>query len=506
MGTAALLTIALVAVAILLVLVIKFELSAFVALLLVSMGTALVAGIPVVEVVPVMVAGMGKVLGSVAIVVGLGSMLGRLIEVSGGAENLATRFTGVLGPKRVIAALVAAAFILGIPVFFDVAFIILAPIVFAFAKVAKLNPMKIGLPVAGVLLTVHVAVPPHPGPVAASVLTGADVGLMTLIGLIVCALVGVIGFFAAKLFRVDGITLLPSPASESLGDDDGWGHPSNAGSSDAGRSDADLPAGLSDADLPAGLSDADLSAGLSDADPAGGGVLTAIRLKARTNVPSAAMVTTLILIPIVMIMAGSVSATVLAEGSTARSIATFLGAPTTALLAGLMAAYFLIGKKAGWSLGKRTSVLDSALPMVAVIIFVTGAGGVFGNVLVETGIGAALSSTLQAAGLPLIVSGFLIALALRAAQGSATVAILTSAGLMSAAITDGGYSSIQVVVLTLAICFGGLGLSHINDSGFWIVTKYLGLSVADGLKTWTVLTTILSVSGFLITCLLWAVV
>ncbi|WP_407344520.1 transporter [Pengzhenrongella phosphoraccumulans] len=492
MGTAALLTIALVAVAILLVLVIKFELSAFVALLLVSMGTALVAGIPVIEVVPVMVAGMGKVLGSVAIVVGLGSMLGRLIEVSGGAENLARRFTGVLGPKRVIAALTAAAFILGIPVFFDVAFIILAPIVFAFAKVAKLNPMKIGLPVAGVLLTVHVALPPHPGPVAASVLTGADVGLMTLVGLVVCALVGVIGFFAAKLFRVEGITLLPSPASESLGEDDGMGHPSHADDSDLSSA---VPSG-------SGRSDS----GLSDATRSGGGVLTATRFKARTNVPSATMVTTLILVPIVMIMAGSVSATVLEEGSAARSIATFLGAPTTALLAGLMVAYFLIGSKTGWSRGKRTSVLDSALPMVAVIIFVTGAGGVFGNVLVETGIGAALSSTLQAAGLPLILSGFLITLALRAAQGSATVAILTSAGLLSEAITGGGYSSIQVVVLTLAICFGGLGLSHINDSGFWIVTKYLGLSVADGLKTWTVLTTILSISGFLITCLLWAMV
>ena len=233
MGTAALLTIALVAVVVLLVLVIKFELSAFVALLLISMGTALVARIPVIEVVPVMVAGMGKVLGSVAIVVGLGSMLGRLIEVSGGAENLAARFTGVLAPKRVIAALTAAAFILGIPVFFDVAFIILAPIVFAFAKVAKLNPMKIGLPVAGVLLTVHVALPPHPGPVAAAVLTGADVGLMTLIGLIVCALVGVVGFFAAKFFRVDGVTLLPSPASESLGEDDGMGHPGHATDLDA---------------------------------------------------------------------------------------------------------------------------------------------------------------------------------------------------------------------------------------------------------------------------------
>ena len=211
MGTAALLLTALVAVAILLVLVIRLELPAFLALLLVSMGTAIVTGIPLANVVPVMIAGMGKVLGSVAIVVGLGSMLGRLIEVSGGADNLARRFTEVLGARRVIAALTAASFILGIPVFFDVGFIILAPIVFGFAKVAKIHPMKIALPVGVVLLTVHVALPPHPGPVAAAALLNADVGLVTLIGLVICALVGVVGYFAAKLFKVDTLILGPSP-------------------------------------------------------------------------------------------------------------------------------------------------------------------------------------------------------------------------------------------------------------------------------------------------------
>ncbi|MBE2295474.1 MAG: transporter, partial [Phycisphaerales bacterium] len=193
MGTTALLVIALIAVAVLLVLVIKAEVPAFVSLLLVSMGTALATGIPLANVVPVMVAGMGKVLGSVAIVVGLGSMLGRLIEVSGGADNLARRFSEALGSGRVIAALTAASFILGIPVFFDVAFIILAPIVFGFARVDKIHPMKIALPVGAVLLTVHVALPPHPGPVAAAALLNADVGLVTVVGLVLCAIVGVVG-------------------------------------------------------------------------------------------------------------------------------------------------------------------------------------------------------------------------------------------------------------------------------------------------------------------------
>lgn len=454
MGTLTLLLIALAAVAVLLVLVIKVELPAFVAMLLVSMGTALVAGIPINNVVPVMVAGMGKVLGSVAIVVGLGSMLGRLIEVSGGADHLARRFTEILGPKRVIAALTVAAFILGIPVFFDVAFIILAPIVFGFAKVARINPLKIALPVGAILLTVHVTLPPHPGPVAAAAQVSADVGLVTLIGIAIAAVVGVVGYFAAKLFKVDAIKLGDSPAMEAT----------------------IVPSSEVEAE------------------------------EAKHTVPSAAMVVGLILLPIALIMIGSVLTTILPKAHVLTPYASFIGAPTTALLTGLLVAYVLIGNKAKWGKGRRSAISDSALPIVAIIIFVTGAGGVFGNVLVESGIGKALSDSLTALGLPLIVAAFVISLALRAAQGSATVAILTTAGLLSQGIAAGGYSPVEVALITLAIGFGGLGLSHINDSGFWIVTKYLGLSVADGLKTWTVLTTICGLTGFLLTGALWLVV
>ena len=215
---------------------------------------------------------------------------------------------------------------------------------------------------------------------------------------------------------------------------------------------------------------------------------------------------TLILLPILMIMVGSVTATVLPEGEPVRDWASYIGQPTTALLVGVIVAYFAIGSKMGWNKTERTSVLDSALPMVAVIIFVTGAGGVFGNVLVKTGIGAALAEWLDGLGLPIIVAGFIICLALRAAQGSATVAILTSGGLIQPAIAAGGFSSMEVVIITLATCFGGLGLSHINDSGFWIVTKYLGLSVGDGLRTWTVLSTVMAFVGFAVCLAVWPLV
>ncbi|EPD31469.1 hypothetical protein [Gleimia europaea] len=203
MSAGMLLFIAAVAVAVLLFLVIKVKMSAFVGLLLVSLGTALVTGIPISEVVPTMVEGMGKTLGNVMIIVGLGAMLGRLIEVAGGAESLATYFTNKLGHTRIVGAVTIAAFILGIPVFFDVGFIILAPIVFGFAKVAKINPLKIGLPVGAVMLTVHVALPPHPGPVAAAEILGVDPGRMIMLALPITAVTAVIGFFAAKLIDTD---------------------------------------------------------------------------------------------------------------------------------------------------------------------------------------------------------------------------------------------------------------------------------------------------------------
>lgn len=448
MSAGILLLIAIIAVALLLLLVIKLRMSAFVGLLLVSFGTALATGIPVQDVVPTLIEGMGKTLGSVMIVVGLGAMLGRVVEVAGGAESLAQYFTDKLGVKRVIGAVTIAAFILGIPVFFDVGFIILAPLVFGFAKVAKINPLKLGLPVAAVLLTVHVALPPHPGPVAAAEILKVDAGTMILLGLPICAVTAAIGFFAARLIRSEKVTMGTSPASQFLES----------------------------------------------------------QTERTVKAPSALTVCVIILLPIVQIMLGTVGTMMVDSESTAHHWFSLIGASAFALLVAVLVAYLVIGSQQRWSLAERGSILDSALPAVAVIVFVTGAGGVFANVLVKSGIGTALSDTLVATNIPLLLMGFIIALALRASQGSATVAILTAAGLMAQPMIDAGYSPIQLTLATIAMCFGGMGLSHINDSGFWIVTKYLGLSVKDGLKTWTLLSTIFSVVGFLLTWGLFLVV
>ncbi|HBK4768731.1 TPA: GntP family transporter [Serratia liquefaciens] len=456
MSTSMLLMIAVLGVVLLLLMVIKAKIQPFVALLVVSLLVALASGIPTGEVMKVMTAGMGGVLGSVTIIIGLGAMLGRMIEHSGGAESLAQRFSKALGPKHTVAALTIAAFILGIPVFFDVGFIILAPIIYGFAKVAKVSPLKFGLPMAGVMLTVHVALPPHPGPVAAAGLLNADIGWLTIIGLAICIPVGVIGYFTAKHLNRKTYPLsievleqlqlaAPEPAPEG-------------------------------------------KAPLSD----------------RINPPGAGLVAALIVIPIAIIMLGTVSATLLEPGSALRDTLSLLGSPAVALMIALLLAFYFLAIRRGWSLQHTSDIMGGALPTAAVVILVTGAGGVFGKVLVESGVGKALADVLTTIGLPLIPAAFIISLALRASQGSATVAILTTGGLLSEAVS--GLNQLQLVLVTLATCFGGLGLSHVNDSGFWIVTKYLGLSVADGLKTWTVLTTILGLSGFLFTWLLWLAV
>jgi GntP family gluconate:H+ symporter len=196
----------------------------------------------------------------------------------------------------------------------------------------------------------------------------------------------------------------------------------------------------------------------------------------------------------------------LPKGDALRDFLAFTGAPVFALMVAIGLAFVLLVRPLGWTRKRTNEVMESALPAAATVILVTGAGGVFAKVLTVSGIGTALSQALSGTGLPLILLGFVISLALRAAQGSATVAILTTCGLLAESIQGGGYSTVQIAVLTVAIGFGGLGLSHVNDSGFWIVTRYLGLSVADGLRSWTVLTTVLGVAGFALTCLVWALV
>lgn len=448
--------IAVAGVALLLLGVIKFKMPAFIVLLLVSILVALAAGIPIQEVAGLVTEGMGGTLGSVAVLVGLGAMLGKVIEISGGAQVLSTRFTALFGPRRVIAALTTAAFLLAIPVFFDVGFIVLVPIIYGFAKALGVSPVKIGLPVGAIMLAIHVVVPPHPGVVGGAEILGADIGWATILGLAFCAPLGVLSYFAAKRINRREIPMLAETAEqfESFG----------SGSSDDGA------------------------------------------VATKTKAPTSSMVISMILLPIVMIMLGTVGGSLVPAESTAANVLGFIGSPSVALLVTVLVSYYLLGVRSGWTSAQTGKVMDSALAPAAIVILVTGAGGVFGKVLTESGIGTVLAESLAEAGLPIIVMAFVLAAILRASQGSATVAIITTTGLLAAAVEAGGYSTVQTALILASVGFGAFGLSHVNDSGFWIVTRFLGLSVADGLRTWTVLTTVLGVAGFALTAITYAII
>jgi len=450
MSTALLLAIATASIVILLLLVIKAKVHPFVALLIVSLLVAIATGIPAEKIMETIITGMGGLLGHITIIIVLGAMLGAIIEASGGAESLAQRFSKTLGLKRTVAALTMAAFILGIPVFFEVGFIIVIPLIYGFTKVARVSPLKFGLPMAGVMLTVHVALPTHPGAAAAAGILHTDMGWLMMLGIAISVPVGIIGYYVAKVMNRRHYHLSVEVLEQ-----------------------------------------------LQMAKPEGQ------EKKNEPAPPGALTISGLIVVPIVLIVLGTLSHTLLAEGSLLRNVMTVIGTPPIALLIALGLAAWLLGVRRGWSKDKLEDLTGRAIPTSASVILVAGAGGAFGKVLVESGVGKALAVTLETLHLPLVPAAFILSLALRASQGSATVAILTTSGLLTQAVTD--VTDMQRVLVTLAACFGGLGLSHVNDAGFWVVTRYLGLSVADGLRTWTVLTTIMGLSGFVLTWLAWTV-
>ncbi len=460
LGTPLLLTIAAAGVALLLVMIIRFKIQAFVSLLTVSILVAVAAQIPLKDIFTVVAAGVGGTMGKVALLIALGAILGRMIEVSGGVQSLADHFTAKLGARRVAVALTAVGFLVAIPVFFEVGIIVLVPVVYAFAKIANVHPVKFGLPMAGIMLAIHVAVPPHPGIVAGAGVLGADIGLIALISLTICVPLGFLSYWVAAIMNRKTYELLPSVKKQV----DEFG--------------------------------SDTLVRVGHEGPGSKAVAP----------PRPGLIIFLIATPIALILLGTIGTLVIDKNDFWYGVAAFVGSPVFALLVAVALSFYLLAVRRRWSLVETGEIFEGALPPIASILMVVAAGGVFGGVLQVSGIGKALSESLDTLGVPLLLLGFIISLALRAAQGSATVAIVTTAGLLSSAVAGGGYTPAQTAVIVIAIGFGALGLSHVTDAGFWVVVRYYGLTVADGLRTWTVLTTVLGLAGFALTFVAWILV
>jgi len=339
------------------------------------------------------------------------------------------------------------------------------------------------LPMCAALLTVHAFLPPHPGAVAAASQLGADLGRVLMFGLPLTALLCYVGY------RVAGrMTRRAYPMTDDIRAEVYGPHVTNEDLVAWTNGNDSNPERAAQAVSHMGLEESTSSI-VSKLPPA--------------PAPGFGLIVSLILLPIILILLGTLSTSLLPAESTLRGIMTVLGAPLVALLIDTLLCAWLLGSRRGWSRTQVSDVIGSALPGVAMVILIAGAGGVFGKVLVDTGIGAVVSDLLRTTGLPVLALGFLLTMLLRAVQGSTTVALVTTAGIISPLIATLNLTPNHMALLCLAMGGGGLAMSHINDAGYWIFTKLSGLNVGDGLRTWTVLTTLLGTLGFCITLLIW---
>ena len=473
-GTALLLIIAAAAVALLLFLIIRVRLHAFIALVLVSVVTAVAAGIPLADVPTALLSGFGSTLGSVALLVGFGVMLGRLLEVTGGAQVLADTLISRFGEKRAPFALGVAALLFGFPIFFDAGLVVFLPIIITVARRFGGSVLYYALPAAGAFAAMHAIVPPHPGPVAAAEFFDGDIGTILLINLPVAVVSWYVGVYLlsrllGRRIHVDVPELVFGPVSGAGGGAGGG----------AGTAVAESPDTRPDAERGAAT-------------------------------PSFGLVLGLLLLPLVLIAGNTGVSTLASAGAVdgdAAWVATLqlLGNTPIALLITLLVAIWLLGTRGGRTLEETTTLLDQSLAPICSIILITGAGGMFGGVLRTSGIGESLTSSLSDLGLPILLQAFVIATLLRVAQGSATVSLTTTAGLISAQVLAADYGDVRIAALVIAIAAGATVLSHVNDSGFWLVSRFFEMDETTTLKTWTVMETTLGLSAFALSALVWTV-
>ncbi|WNV89458.1 gluconate:H+ symporter [Umezawaea sp. Da 62-37] len=456
--TGGLLTLSAISIALLLIMIIRFKVEPFIALLIAGLLVALAAGLPVETLVgsaqkasgSLLEGGFGGILGHIASIIGLGTLLGAILEASGGAQVLTGSLLKAFGEKRAPLAMGLAGLIFGVPVFFDIGIFVLAPLVYVAAKQGGKSIVLYAMPLLAGLSVMHAFMPPHPGPVAAAGLLHVGLGWIIIMGL-ACAIpawfVGGILYstWIAKRVNVPVPEEMLAAAEEARGDD-------------------------------------------------------------VKNPPSLGLVLGIIAIPLVLILAGTFGSILLSKGSRLYGVFTFFGTPAVALTIAVLLATYLLGYRRGMTRDQLTELTGKSLRPVGMILLVVGAGGFFGAVLSATGVGKVLATSLADMGLPVIALAYVISCGMRIAQGSATVAIVTTTGIVAPVVADLNYSQPQLALLVMSIASGSIIASHVNDGGFWIVSRYFGLSVKETLQTWTVLETVLSVVGFIMASLISLVV
>lgn len=434
----------------LLYLVLRVKLHPFLSLLITAMFLGVTSGMPLSKVNTAIQNGLGGTLGFVATVVGIGGIFGQILEASGGTEAIARTLIRRFGKDKAHWSLVMAGFLIAIPVYFDVGFIILVPVVYALAKDTKRSTLFYAIPLLAGLAVTHTFVPPTPGPVAVADMLGADLGWVILIG----SLIGL------------PVAILAGPVF---------------GSYISKKIDVAPPKHMME----------ELNNGTEQSE---------------CSLPSFTAVATIIGMPLLLMVVKSVIELLIKLGymqeGIVYDISVFVGHPFSALIiATLMAAYFL-GTRRGFTRKQLLDVSAKALAPAGMIILIIGSGGAFKEMLIQSGVGNVLAEGISATKLPPIVLAFIIAAAVRITLGSATVSMITAAGIIGPILEAYTLSEIHLALIVISIASGATILSHVNDSGFWLVGKYLGLTEMQTLRSWTVMETIIALGGFGIALLL----
>jgi gluconate transporter len=428
-----------VSIALLLVLILAVKLHAFLALLLTSMALGLAAHMPPEKVLKSIQTGFGEALGFIVVVVGLGAMIGRFLEHSGGAQVLADWLVEKFGKDRAAWALLVASFLVGLPIFFEVGFVILAPLVWNLARETKRSLLFYGMPMAAALTITHSLVPPHPAPAAASQMLGGDLGTTILYGIAVSIPVAI---FGGMIY----------------------------GSWIAKRINLGVPA-----------------------------IAEAAEKHDTKNAPPVGVVILLLLLPILLIFGATVANL---RNMPYKGAAVFLGHPFTALAITALVVIYFFGIRRGVSRDEAMKLAAESLAPMGALLCIMGGGGAFKQIIVDTGVGAYAGKLLASSAISPLIVAFVVASAMRLAQGSATVAIITAAGIVAPIVK--GIPGYKPDLIVLALCCGGSGFSHITDAGFWLVNQYFGMTVAETLKSWTAMKILSSFLGLAIVLLMQA--
>lgn len=431
---------ALIGIALIVVLITYFKLSPFLSLTLGSLAVGAIAGLAMTDTIAAFSDGFGSTAAGVGTLIALGAMFGKLLADSGGADEIVDTIVGRSNARSLPWAMAAVGALIGLPMFFEIGLVLLMPVIFLVSRRSGVSLVRVGIPALAGLSAMHGLVPPHPGPLVAIDALNANLGITLGLGVLVAIPTVAI---AGPLFSKYAARWVDVPAPE-----------------------------------------------LYETRPSA----------EDTRRPSFGVTLATVLLPVVLMMGKALADILLAEGNVLRAVLDFLGTPLVALLIAVLVAMFTLGLGAGMDRKALAKSLEQSLPPIAGILLIVAAGGGFKQTLIDTGIGDLIATWVENSGLSVLLLAWLVAVLIRLATGSATVATVTASGILAPLVANLGVG--EVSLLVLAIGAGSLFFSHVNDAGFWLVKEYFGLTVGQNIKTWSVMETVISVTGLVFVLIL----